>query len=105
MSVDDFVRDLFSTIESAGGQAVLENTYFIATSDHGYHLGEWGLPFEKSTPYETDIRVPFFVRGPTIIQNTSADGMISLIDIGPTILELAGAIPPGSRTQEANRRN
>ena len=100
LSVDDFVRDLFTTIESAGGQAVLENTYFIATSDHGYHLGEWGLPFEKSTPYETDIRVPFFVRGPTIIQNTSADGMISLIDIGPTILELAGAIPPGSRTQD-----
>lgn len=100
MSVDDFVRDLFATLESAGGQGVVENTYFLATSDHGYHLGEWGLPFEKSTTYETDIRVPFFVRGPGVLKNTSADGMISLIDIGPTILELVGANPSGSRTQD-----
>jgi N-acetylglucosamine-6-sulfatase len=100
LSIDDFVRDIFETLESAGGQALLENTFFIVTSDHGYHLGEFGLIFEKSTPYETDIRVPFFVRGPGVPKNASVEGMISLIDIGPTILELSGARLPGTRTQD-----
>jgi N-acetylglucosamine-6-sulfatase len=35
MSVDDTVRDVFAALEAAG---VLDNTYVIATSDHGYHL-------------------------------------------------------------------
>jgi N-acetylglucosamine-6-sulfatase len=40
MSVDDTVRDVFAALEAAGA---LENTYVIATSDHGYHLGEFGM--------------------------------------------------------------
>ena len=35
MSVDDTVRDIFAALEGAG---VLNNTYIVATSDHGYHL-------------------------------------------------------------------
>ena len=32
MSFDDYVRDVFATLEAAG---VLDNTYVFATSDHG----------------------------------------------------------------------
>ena len=42
MSFDDYIRDIFATLESTG---VLDSTYVFATSDHGYHLGvsgEWG---------------------------------------------------------------
>lgn len=43
---------------------------------------------------ETDIRVPFFARGPGIAPNTVIDELISNIDIGPTLCELAGIPVP-----------
>jgi extracellular sulfatase Sulf len=65
LSVDDYLHAIFDTLEAAGGE-VLNNTYVIATSDHGYHLGSFKVPFEKSLVYETDVKVPFFVRGPSV---------------------------------------
>lgn len=29
---------------------------------HGFHLGEFGAIMDKRLPYETDIRIPFFIR-------------------------------------------
>ena len=95
--MDDTVRDVFQALEAAG---VLDNTYFIATSDHGYKIGEYGIPFEKSTPYDTDVNVPFFVRGPGVPAGAVAEGMVSLMDVGATVMELAGAVPPGARTTD-----
>jgi N-acetylglucosamine-6-sulfatase len=97
MSVDDYLRDIFAVLEATN---TLENTYFFATSDHGYHLGQFGIPFEKSTPYDTDVRVPFYVRGPGVPAGAVAEGMVSLMDVGATMLELTGAVPPGSRTTD-----
>ncbi|HEY7847816.1 MAG TPA: sulfatase-like hydrolase/transferase [Candidatus Limnocylindria bacterium] len=66
------------------------NTYLFFTSDNGYHLEpEPG----KSTPYDSDTRVPLVVVGPGVTAGTD-DHFALNIDLAPTIAELAGIEPP-----------
>lgn len=74
----------------------LDSTYVIWTSDHGYQLGQFRLPVEKEQPYEHHIRVPFFIRGPGIQEGVSLPFMASIVDVLPTIIELAGGVVPMS---------
>lgn len=48
----------------------------------------------KQHPYETDIHVPFYVRGPGIKGGSVRPEMVSNVDLLPTMLELAGAEIP-----------
>ncbi len=63
LSVDDLVHDLVHELDRL---KVLDNTYVIFTSDHGYRLGQFRIPQCKLHPYENDIRVPMMIRGPGI---------------------------------------
>jgi N-acetylglucosamine-6-sulfatase len=91
LSIDDLVAGLVEALQDSG---VMDNTYFLFSSDHGYHLGQHRIPIEKMLPYETDIRVPFFIRGPGIKPGTKLSEMIANVDIAPTLLDLAGLPVP-----------
>ena len=75
---------------------LLNNTYILYTSDHGYHLGQWRIPCSKQQMYETDIRVPMFMRGPGIPSGSSSSAMVGNIDILPTFVDLANIVLPNA---------
>ncbi|XP_016125812.1 N-acetylglucosamine-6-sulfatase [Sinocyclocheilus grahami] len=87
LSVDDLVEKVVRKLEVRGE---LSNTYVIFTSDNGYHTGQFSLPMDKRQLYEFDIRVPLLVRGPNIKPNQTSPLLIANMDLGPTILDIAG---------------
>eukprot|EP00759_Apiculatamorpha_spiralis_P058356 PhF_6_TR9186/c0_g1_i1/m.14333/K01137/GNS; N-acetylglucosamine-6-sulfatase len=93
MTVEDMLEALIEQVTDMG---VLNNTYFIYTSDNGYHFGTYGLIYDKRQPWETDILLPMFLRGPGIPSKLLVDNVVSMPDLSATILELAGVTLPSS---------
>jgi N-acetylglucosamine-6-sulfatase len=83
-AVDELIVEVMQTLKQNGQ---LENTYVIFTSDNGFHMGEHRVPSGKGMPYEEDIHVPFFIRGPGIEPSTQVTQMVANIDLAPTIAE------------------
>ena len=71
-----------------------EETVVVFTSDHGYHLGDhfiWG----KVTLFDVGARVPFIVRAPGLSKSgATSEAMVELIDVYPTLADLAGLKAP-----------
>ena len=70
-----------------------KNTVVIFTSDHGDCLTDHGHS-QKWTMFEQITRVPLIFSGPSIKQNTKVSELVQWMDIGPTILDLAGCNSP-----------
>ena len=69
-----------------------ENTVVVFASDHGFHLGE-KQRWYKSTLWERSTHVPLVIRSPDIAAGQVCDRPVSLLDIFPTLLDLAGLDP------------
>jgi choline-sulfatase len=89
--VDDWVATLLDTLEACG---MADQTVVIFTADHGDMLGERGLWY-KMCFFEGACRIPLIVAGPDIAAGLVPDH-VSLLDVLPTLLDLAGVERPAA---------
>lgn len=71
----------------------LDNTIILFTSDHGCHFRTRNREYKRSC-HEASIRVPTFFYGPVFEGRGAFDGLASLIDLPPTLLDAAGIPVP-----------
>lgn len=75
-------------------KGLLERTTFILTADHGEAFGEHQTWDHSKTVYEELIHVPLWIRVPGV-KPREVNHPVSLIDLGPTVLDLMGQPTPG----------
>ncbi|WP_246112399.1 sulfatase [Allorhodopirellula solitaria] len=85
--VDAQIGKLIGALEDAG---VRDDTIIVVWSDHGWHLGDMGV-WGKATNYEIATRVPLMIWTPDMkSRGAQTDALVELVDIYPTLCELAG---------------
>lgn len=91
--IDEQLGRLLEVLERTGQR---ERTVIIFTSDHGEMLGDHGLVFKGCRFYEGLTRVPLLWSWPGRFQaGRRSAALVELIDIAPTLLELASLpVPP-----------
>ncbi len=89
--VDAQIGRVLDALERLG---LRENTTVVFWSEHGYHHGEHGL-WMKMSCFEESARVPFIIAPPAAKSAGKVSARtVELIDLYPTLTELAGIIPP-----------
>src|SRR5690349_15274778 len=84
--VDDQLGRLRRALQASG---LADETVVVVTSDHGDLLGERGLWYKMSF-LEGSARVPLLVHAPGRFAARRVDQPVSLLDLLPTLVELAG---------------
>ncbi|KAK6220639.1 hypothetical protein LQW54_002084 [Pestalotiopsis sp. IQ-011] len=78
--VDEIMEDVIALLEQKG---VMNNTYFIYTTDNGYHIGTHRMPAGKASFFAEDTNLPFAVRGQGIPSGVTAKIPSAHLDLVP----------------------
>ncbi|VGO21732.1 sulfatase [Pontiella sulfatireligans] len=88
--------NLGKMIDALDEAGIRDNTIIIVWGDHGWHLGDMGI-WGKATNYEVGTRVPMMIWTPDMPKGSrgkTTDGLVELIDMYPTLCDLAGIPVP-----------
>ncbi|MGD2017868.1 MAG: sulfatase [Planctomycetota bacterium] len=80
-----------------GAAGLLEDTVVVITADHGTELFDHGGKGHRTTLYDEQIRIPLIVHQPGVVRPGRFAGQTRMIDLGPTLRDLAG-LPAVSTT-------
>jgi arylsulfatase A-like enzyme len=91
--VDGLVGALLVMLDEHG---LTDRTVVVVASDHGQELGDHGGYTYGHTLYDEVVRVPIIVAGPGVAAvGQAVDTPVSLIDLAPTLAEMAGTVLSG----------
>ena len=88
-------RALGTLVDGLRAQELEERVLIIFTADHGEAFGEHNSRHHGSTVYEEMVRVPLVIAGKNLKPRIVSQA-VTLLDLGPTVLDLFGASTPGS---------
>ncbi|HYN20600.1 MAG TPA: sulfatase [Thermoanaerobaculia bacterium] len=91
---DEVLQTFFADLERLG---LADDVTVVVTSDHGEELQEHGR-FNHTQLYREVLRVPLLVLHPDQRSAVRHAGVVQLIDLAPTLYELARLKPSGSPT-------
>lgn len=86
---DQLLNKVFAAL-----QPDIDHTVVAVTSDHGEGLGDRGTFFHSTSLYNEETHVPLLIHAPGLTPERLA-GPVGLVDLAPSLLDLAGFVPPG----------
>jgi len=93
-SIDNSVGRIMRVLEE---ESLAANTVFIFMSDHGCHFETRNAEYKRSV-HNASTRVPLLFHGPGFESAQQISQMVGIIDLAPSLLEIAGApIPSGMK--------
>ena len=84
---DEVLGGFIASLEAIG---FLDNAIIVVTSDHGEEFGEHGGVLHGGKLFEELLHVPLIISGEGIERGVVDPSLVSLVDIAPTLLSLAG---------------
>lgn len=89
---DTFLGQLRTDLEAWG---IAGDTILAVTSDHGTEFFEHGTRGHRQTLFDEVVHVPLVLWAPGLLEpGRVVEGQTRMIDLGPTLLELADLSPP-----------
>lgn len=94
--IEDFDARLGRLLDALDARTDVEDTLILFWADHGDGMGAHRLATKHTAFYEEIVNVPLIAAGAGVTGTGPAPGdpLVSLVDLLPTICELAGATTP-----------
>lgn len=96
--VDTCIGDFITRLKA---MEIYDNSLIIITADHGEEFKEHGGFGHKCKLYDEHLHVPLIMKMPGSTHHQKVNGLCSLIDLGPTILDVL-EIPTNPNFEGAN---
>lgn len=85
---DEGVGAILDALEARGRRPLV-----VIVSDHGESFGDHGYRWHGTSLYESQTRIPLILSAPGALPPVTIDVPVTIEDVAPTLLELAG-LPP-----------
>lgn len=81
---------LSALLDGLRARGALDDVLVVVTSDHGESFGDHGVEGHGTSLWDSQVRVPMIVWSPGVVQPRRVAERVSLLDLTPTLTELAG---------------